>query len=454
MSSAGLSRREVLVAGAGAAAAISGGGSLVPLAEAAARSRDWPSAARSLRGRRCSPDAVESPAESWRLRLKNGIPGAPAIVGSTVYAASYGGEVVAADLASGEERWRVQLPLGIYGDSLTQVGTREIGFFGGPAVAGRRLLVASDRVYCLDTRDGSRVWTARPPGSESSDDYFWGPPLVVGDIVLAGTGSGSELPRARGALHAYDLRTGKTLWIRRTVPKGGNGGGVIVPPTVDRRRGAVYVVTGAPYEAVEGDNPGTVTLFELRLSNGRVRWTDQVHAGEETGRDLNSAALILGDRLFATAKDGVYAWDRVARRRLWHRQLTPSEVAPGQGSGPYDGPEFGPIASDGRFVYALSNDAKSAAFVAAALEPATGTVVWETQLPGLAFAAPAIAGRTLWASTATGALHGVSLADGSLETTLVLGEPSAGAVAAARGALVVGTGNAPYLPGDSLVCFS
>ncbi|MGH2839073.1 MAG: hypothetical protein ACRDJY_12100 [Thermoleophilaceae bacterium] len=53
----------------------------------------------------------------------------------------------------------------------------------------------------------------------------------------------------------------------------------------------------------------------------------------------------------------------------------------------------------------------------------------------------------------SGGLYGVSLADGRLETTLVLGEPSAGAVAAARGALVVGTGNAPYLPGDSLVCF-
>jgi outer membrane protein assembly factor BamB len=441
-------RRELLK---GAAAAGLAGTVWPAVLDAAPAPADWPSAAQGPRGHRWVPDAVaEQAQERWRVRLAGGIPGAPASVGGIVYAASYGGEVVAVELATGKELWRVELPLAAYGDSITIVGSREVGFFGGPAVHGGRVFAASDRMYALDARTGARLWTAPAPGSADSDDYFWGPPLVTNGLVLAGSGSGSELPRARGALHAYDVETGAPRWIARTVPEGGNGGGVIVPPTIDK--GRAYVVAGAPYEAVEGDNPGTCALVEIRLSDGAITWSDQVHPAETRGRDLNSAPVLLGDHVYATAKDGVYAWDRRRRTRLWHRQLTPDAIAPGQGSGPYDGPEFGPLASDGRRLYVLSNDVKGANFVAAALEPADGAVVWETRVPGLAFAAPAIAGPSLWTATAAGLLHRLDLQDGTLQQTLVLGEPSAGAASSSRKSVVVGTGNAPYLPGESLVC--
>jgi outer membrane protein assembly factor BamB len=410
---------------------------------------------RDLRARRWTRDAVKGLDERWRLRLAGGVPGAPAVSAGRVFAASYGGEVVAADLATGRERWRVQLPLARYGDSITVVGAREQGCYAGPAVAGNRVLVAWDRVRCLHARTGVTVWESPPLRTDDSDDYFWGAPVIAGDTVLVGSGSGSELPRARGKVTAYGLRRGDLLWSTPTVPEGGNGGGVIGPVSVDRDRAAVYAVTGSPYERVEGANPGTCALLELDLATGEVRWQDQVHEANDNGLDFNSAPVLVGRRLFATAKDGVYAWDRIARRRLWHRQLTPAETVPelGTGAGPVNGPEGGPIASDGQRVYALSNDAARGSFSAAALDPATGAVLWTRDLSGVAFAAPIVAGSTLYAAAATGVLHALRTRDGlDAAGPAVLGEPSSGAPAAARGRVIVGTGAAPYLPGDSLIC--
>lgn len=404
------------------------------------------------RGWRYGPEALgPRPRERWRVRMEGGVPGAPAIVGGVVYAASFGGEVVAADLAAGRERWRTRVPTHAYGDPLLPAPLRETGAFAGPAVAAGMVLVATDRLTALDAGTGEVVWQAEPPRTESSDDYFWGAPTVAGDVVLAGSGSGSERATARGALSAYALDDGALLWRTRTVPEGANGGGVISPATVHAATGRAYASTGAPYEAVAGANPGTCSLLELDLGSGAVLWSDQVHPADTRGLDLTTAPVLLGDRAFVGGKDGVRAWDRPDRRRLWHAQLTP-ESLPAQGAGPYDGMEFGPLACDGERLYALSNHAAAASHLAAALDPASGAVTWQRRLPGFAFAAPALAGGTLWTASVAGLLHGLRCSDGRLVHSVPIGEPCVGAVATSRGRVVLGTGTRPYLPGESLVC--
>jgi outer membrane protein assembly factor BamB len=439
-----LTRRQALAAGAAA---------LAWPAAARARARApsaWPMPAHDVRGRRWVREPVAAGVrERWRLRLEGGVPGAAAVVGGVVYAASFGGEVVAADLTTGRVRWRVRVPTHAYGDPLLPAPLRETGAFAGPAVARGLVLVATDRLTALDARTGRVAWQADPPRTATSDDYFWGAPTVAGGVVLVGSGSGSERATARGALTAHRLSDGALLWRTRTVPDGANGGGVIAPATVDRRR--VFVATGAPYAAVPGENPGTCSLIELDLRDGSVEWSDQVHPGDARGLDLTTAPVLLGGAVFVGGKDGVRAWNRRTRRRLWHRQLTP-ESLPGQGAGPYDGMEFGPLACDGRTLYALSNDAARASHVAAALDPATGAVRWQTRLPGFAFAAPALAGGELWTGSVAGVVSGLRTSDGRVVRRVVVGEPCAGAVSAAAGRVLVGTGTRPYLPGESLVC--
>jgi outer membrane protein assembly factor BamB len=385
----------------------------------------------------------------WRAELRGGAAGAPAIVDGSVFAASIGGVIASLDLATGRAHWRRQFVTPVYGSG---AGRRRLGFFGGVAVADGHVVAASDRVVALDQRTGQTIWRTRPLRTSTSDDYFWGPPVIVRGLVLVGSGSGAELPTARGRLTAYSLRDGSLVWSTPTVPPGANGGGVIAPASVDLRANLAYVATGSPYRAVPGPNPGTDSLLALRLEDGAVIWSDQVHPGDTHGFDFNSAPVILGRTLVASSKDGFHAWDRVAKRRLWHRRLTPALSKKSSVAGPMNGPEGGPVATDGKRIYVLSNDAARNSCVVAALAPATGHVLWQRRLPSFSFAAPAIAGNRLFAAGADGTLRGLATATGKVVAAVPLGAPSTGAPAVAEGHLVVGAGAEPFLPGHLLVC--
>lgn len=448
-----LTRRDLLGAGAGAACA------LLAADRAAAADRfrgrrprpggSWTLPARDLAATRAG-DRLAGAAVQWRATFEGGVPASAAIAGERVFAASAAGAVGALALRDGRPLWRRELGTAVYGSG---AGRRELGFFSGVAVAGDRVIVASDRVHCLDAADGRTRWRSEPLRTPASDDYHWGLPTIAGGVILIGSGSGAETATARGRMTAYALADGSRLWSVATVPEGGNGGGVIGPASVDLRAGVAYVATGAPYAAVPGDNPGTCSLLALRLADGALLWRDQVHAGDRRGFDFNSAPAIAGRLLVATAKDGVHAWDRVRRTRRWHVQLTDPLGSAAGAAGPGDGPEGGPLALGRDAAYALSNDGAKGTCAAAAIALADGRVRWRTELPAPAYAAPALAGgETLCVASADGLVHLLDARSGRVAGQAGLGEPSAAAPVLARGRLVVGTGAQPFVPGSSLVC--
>jgi outer membrane protein assembly factor BamB len=387
--------------------------------------------------------------ELWRASFPGGVPASAAVLGDRVYAASAKGEVAALSLRDGKPAWRVSLGAATYGSGKA---VRKLGFFGGVAASPAGVIVASERAHCLDPVTGATRWVAAALRTSTSDDYFWGAPVLVNGVALIGSGSGGEVPTARGHLTAYRVADGKLLWSTALAPPSGNGAGVIGPASVDPRAGVVYVATGAPYQKARGSNPGTCSLIALRLSTGAVIWHDQVFPGNSTGFDFNSAPVIVGRRLFATNKDGIFAWDRVDRRRLWHTRITDPLAGGLKSAGPTGGPEGGPIATDGRRVYALSNDLASQGCVAAALAPTDGKVLWRTPLPAPTFAAPALAGSELCVAGSDGTLRVLGSATGKILASTVLGQPSSAAPALANGRLFVGLGAQPYIPGNSLVC--
>ncbi len=409
----------------------------------------WPQAAHDLAATRATPEPPSGLAVRWRRPIAGGMTGPPAIVHGRVVAASLGGEVAAFDLADGRERWRRRFDPAVYGSG---DGAVALGFFGGCAVHGGRVVVASDRLRCLRLGDGALLWEAEALRPPDGDDYFWGAPVIAAGLVLAGSGAGSESTDTRGRVSAYRLADGERRWSTPMVPEGGNGGGVLSPVTVDPARRAVFAGTGAAYLPVPGPNPGTSSVVELALDDGRLRWSDQLHPGDRLGLDVNSAPVLTRHTIAVTAKDGVWAWDRASRTRLWRRGLTPATPAEGGPAGPVNGPEGGPIATDGRSVHVLSNDGDAGHAVAAALDARTGEVRWRSDLGGLAFAAPALAGDVLCATTASGDLEVLAARDGRPVARVPLGGPSAGAVAAAHGRIVFGVGAEPFLPGGELVC--
>jgi outer membrane protein assembly factor BamB len=444
-----LTRRAVLAGSAGALAALDLARS--PLARAAAfapADEPWLLPAHDLAASRAAEVAVGEVSERWRAHLAGGITGAPLISRDHVLAASFGGDVGAFDLSTGQQLWLRSL------GTATYAGNRQLGFFGGPAVCEERIVVASDRAQCLDARTGATIWLADPLRPPGGDDYFWAQPAIADGIVLLGSGSGSEDEPTRGRLTAYSLECGSLLWSTPMVPPGGNGGGILGQPTVDVRRRRVYVATGAPYVPQPGTEPGTDSLVELRLDDGEIVWADQVHVGDHRGLDLNSSPVLAGDLVVVAGKDGFRAWNRTSRIRLWHVQVTPATPSPGQPAGPTSGPEGGPIAFDGRRVYGLSNDATAGTCVAVALEPRSGTVLWQSTLPAFSFAAPAVGDDALAVPGSDGTLRLLAPEDGKLLSELPLLQPSAGAPSLTRHRVLIGTGAGPFLPGDSLICFT
>jgi outer membrane protein assembly factor BamB len=444
-----LTRADLLARGAAGALAVAGLGAAARagaagLAEAAAGA-EWATAGNGLAAHRFAPGRVAGLHERWRRSVAGGMIGTPLVRGGRVYAASVGGDVLAADLADGRLRWRARFAPARYGD-------RRLGFLAGPALAGERLLVASDRVRCLDARSGRVIWRAAPLRSGGEDDYFWGAPVVARGLVIAGSGAGSETASARGKVTAYRLSDGEIAWSTPMVPPGANGGGVIAQVTVDPARGSVWAATGSPYAAVAGPNPGTCALVELSLADGRVLWSDQVHAHDTRGLDLNSSPLLLGRLAIAAGKDGVYAWDRIARRRLWHVGLTPASDRPGGKSDPSHGPEGGPVATDGHRVFVTSNDGARDQFTVAAIAPRSGRVLWRRSIVGVSLGPPAAVGRSVVVPTGFASIWELDAATGAGRDDGTLAEPSACGPSSSRGLVLVGTGAAPFLPGDSLLC--
>jgi outer membrane protein assembly factor BamB len=109
-----------------------------------------------------------------------------ASAGAVVYACTYAGQVVAADLRAGRMLWVHAIP--------------ELGFGTAPAVDERCVYVgARDRhLHAIDRQSGAGVWTFKTGGG------IEGAPLVFDDAVVCGSGD--------GRLYAVDKRDGRELW--------------------------------------------------------------------------------------------------------------------------------------------------------------------------------------------------------------------------------------------------
>src|SRR5262249_16658890 len=100
-----------------------------------------------------------------------------------------------------------------------------------------------------------------------------GPPLVIGNIVVVGTGGAN---RVAGHLRGYDARTGRRVWIFHTVPEPGEAGsetwekdantyighnGVWSQMTADEQLGYIYAPVESPGEDYFGGNRRGDNLF-------------------------------------------------------------------------------------------------------------------------------------------------------------------------------------------------
>ena len=227
---------------------------------------------------------------AWALAFPDtsGLRAAPVIVGSTLfYSATDSGRVFALDINSGCAKW-------VYtADSRLR---SSIAYSG---IDESHVLVFSDSagmIHTVDARSGERIWIASGQASDNQG-MLTGTPVVTGDkVIVPVSGSGVitggnpnyECCENHGAVTALNLRSGEKLWEYHTMPaaeytgqvsstgvkqRGPSGAPIWTTPTVDEKRGQIYVTTGE-----NTSHPTTNTsdaIIALDLETGDSKWVFQ-----------------------------------------------------------------------------------------------------------------------------------------------------------------------------------
>ncbi|MBM3785274.1 MAG: cytochrome C oxidase Cbb3 [Acidobacteria bacterium] len=296
----------------------------------------------------------------------------PSVIGNTLFTGSVSGAVYALHARTGCVHWYFQA--------------------NGPVRTAIRIVdgaaLFADQtgwVYSVDAATGTLRWKRRIEDHDAT--RLTGAPAVWKGVAYFPVASWEEtraLSSAypcctfRGSVAAVRIADGGDVWKTYFVdePKptgitragtqrlGPSGAGVWSTPTLDEKRGLLYVTTGDNYSA---PNTGTSdAVIALRLRDGKIEWVRQTFRGdvynsacgpglpncpEEKGPDYDfgSSTILAGDLLLAGQKSGmVYALDPAAGGRIvWERRV-------GKGS-LVGGVQWG-MASDGKQVYAAVAD--------------------------------------------------------------------------------------------------
>ncbi len=304
---------------------------------------------------------------------------------------------------------------------------------------------------------GQRLaWSYRTEGT-----FLTGSPAIVDGVVYAGTRD--ENGDGNSAVHAVDQTTGKALWTY-DVPSSVHGSiavsdGKVFVPTLRGTLFAVDATTGElawrhdPQAAPAPYNQRTYGYYGVTVADGKVLYPYQTRHGEASSGLLVALDVATGERAWAapmsgsTMSDGtpavadgrvyvgnqtadqVIAYDLATGRRLW--------LGAAQLGGWQDGI---PSAADGRVFIGSNNGI-------IARNGATGQTLWTYRSPqaslvngGATPAAPTIAGDVVYMGFPSGAVAALDAATGAvLWNRLLPGEQYHG-----------GIHTSPALSGDTL----
>ena len=226
----------------------------------------------------------------------------PTVAVDVLFTADQFGTVYALDAATGCIRWTVQSDKEIRSPLI--VGTNAAGepdalYFGD--IAGQ--------IHAIDLATRRIVWTVRPDAHPQATItgairlhkgrlYV---PISSLEVVAAMDGA-YACCTFRGAVAALDAKTGTTVWKTYTIAEeskvqgtnragvnqlGPSGAPVWSTPTIDEKRGRLYIGTGENYS-----HPATTTsdtIMALDLASGQIVWKFQA-----TENDIWNAACPSG----------------------------------------------------------------------------------------------------------------------------------------------------------------
>jgi PQQ-dependent dehydrogenase (methanol/ethanol family) len=277
---------------------------------------DWPYFGRDRNGTRYAPQTQISAGNlkqlgvAWSTSLGPAqflVESYPIEVAGKLYVTTSTDEVQAYDAATGRLLWQYA-PRVDFSQS-TGIGGYGVTTNRGVAADGGSLfeLTFDDHLRAVSQATGEELWSSTV-ANDATGAYETMAPTVYGGLVFVGI-SGSQ-DGIRGFIAAYDEHTGKQVWRFWTVPaagtgwvpKGGGGGGVYMPPTIDTQRGVVYAATSTPAPTIfgggrRGADLYTDSILALNASTGKLIWYYQEVPHDLWGYGAASPVMIFDTRV-------------------------------------------------------------------------------------------------------------------------------------------------------------
>ncbi len=280
--------------------------------------------------------------------------GGIAASGNAIFAATGFGDLVALDAASGARIWSFQMGAPAH---------------SAPTAASGKVFVvsATNVLHAVNQADGTEAW--QYPGiPETAGVLSAASPAVSGNTVV--------VPYSSGEVIAFNVDSGEPQWAD-----------AVVRSTRTLAVSGLTDVAASPviYEGVVYATGVSGRTIAVRLSDGERLWEENIGSA--------STPAVSGNAIFIVdLRDNLVALDRTTGSVFWRAALP--TVRKKRFFSVWTGPTLA-----GGVLWAVSNDRKMVG-----VDPGTGNIIVDRQLPSPAYVKPIVAGGQLVLLSADGSL--------------------------------------------------